>query len=165
MRVLLLPVAALLSTQLTKAQDLKTGLMELPALHFTKKPLGNAPFSPLRWPRQPLTFARVPKPSLRTAFIEVHYDAGKTALLCQRTRALALPLPRPGGFNRTEGLRSSYFKTTNTEILPVALQPEKLLAAMCPAHAEALTANTRQQQLNLEQEGDVFRLLAYHNAL
>ena len=54
-----------------------------------------------------------------------------------------------------------FFKTTNNEILPVALRSEDALA-LGPAHAEALTTYTHQQQLNLEREADVVRLLAYH---
>lgn len=155
MRVLPLPVATLLGIQLTQGQDLKTGLKRLPTLRFTKNSLGKAPSSPRCRQRQPTKFARVPKLSLCTTFFEVYCDADKTAL----------PLPEPSGFSGAEGVQSSFFKTTNTEISPIALRPEELLAALEPAHAEALTANTRQQQLNLEPGGDVVRLLAYHYAL
>ncbi|MFD1468868.1 hypothetical protein ACFQ48_11595 [Hymenobacter caeli] len=98
--------------------------------------------------------ARVPQPKLRTAFFEVHYDAGKTALLCQRT-----------AFPNRESVLQYFLKTSDHLLTPVKLAPRPLLAALGPAHADALAAYTEQQRLNLGRESDVARLLAYDDAL
>jgi hypothetical protein len=98
--------------------------------------------------------ARTPKPSLRTAFFEVHYDAGKSALLCRR---LASPT-RPD-------ILHYFFKTSTNELLPLKLGRQPVLAALGPAHASTLAAYVLEQQLNLEREADVVRLLAYFDTL
>lgn len=98
--------------------------------------------------------ARVPKANLRTTFFEVHYDAGKTALLCKR---LASP-------NRDDVLRY-YLKTADNLLTPLDLAPRPVLAALGPLHADALVAFARDKQLNLTREADVVRLLLYHDSL
>lgn len=98
--------------------------------------------------------ARVAKPALRTAFFEVHYDAGRTALLCQRTN-----------FPNRADVLEYYVKTPDNRILPVKLDAEPLLGALGPAHAPALSTYASQQKLNLNREADVVRLLAYCDTL
>ena len=98
--------------------------------------------------------ARTPKPSLRTAFFEVHYDAGKNALLCRR---LASPT-RPD-------ILHYFLKTSTNELLPLKLGRQPVLAALGPAHASTLAAYVLEQQLNLEREADVVRLLVYLDTL
>lgn len=98
--------------------------------------------------------ARVAKPALRTAFFEVHYDAGRTALLCQRTN-----------FSNRADVLEYFVKTTDNRILPVKLDAEPLLGALGPGYAPALAAYARQHRLELSQEADVVRLLAYCDTL
>jgi len=118
---------------------------------------------------QRLTFrrylaARVAKPALRKAFFEVHYDVGKTALLCQRThivRAADLGGTLPG----TRDVLAYFLKTTDNRLTPVKLGSAPFLAALGSAHAEALAAYVRAQQLDLRRETDAVRLLVYHDSL
>lgn len=98
--------------------------------------------------------ARVAKPALRTAFFEVHYDAGRTALLCQRTN-----------FSNRADVLEYFVKTPDNRILPVKLDAEPLLAALGTQHAPALIAYARQHQLELRREADVVRLLTYCDTL
>ncbi|GAB3328747.1 hypothetical protein GCM10027511_38680 [Hymenobacter humi] len=97
---------------------------------------------------------RSTKRALRTAFFEVHYDAGKAALLCQR---VAAP-------NREDVLKY-YVKTAQNQLTPVELAPQPVLAALGTEHADALAAYAHQQQLNLTLENDVVRLLAFSDTL
>lgn len=119
---------------------------------------------------QRLTFrrylnARVAKPALRKTFFEVHYDAGKTALLCQRTH-LVRPLAEQGGaLPGTRDVLAYFLKTTDNRLTPVKLGSAPLLTALGSAHAEALAAYARTQQLDLRREADAVRLLAYHDSL
>ena len=97
---------------------------------------------------------RVSKPSMGTAFYEVHYDAGKTALLCHR---FASP-------NRDDILR--YFvKTPDNILISTALGAKPLFAVLGPAHATELVAFAYQHQLDLRKETDVVQLLAYYDKL
>ena len=98
--------------------------------------------------------ARTPQPILRTAFFEVHYDAGKSALLCRR---LASP-------NRPDILHY-FLKTSTNELLPLKLGPPSVLAALGSAYASPLTAYVQEQKLDLNAETDVVRLLAYLDTL
>ncbi|OGX85760.1 hypothetical protein BEN48_14260 [Hymenobacter glacialis] len=118
---------------------------------------------------QRLTFrrylgARMAKPALRKAFFEVHYDAGKTALLCQRTHVV-----RAGevshGLPGTRDVLTYFLKTTDNQLTPVKLSPAPFLAALGPAHADALAAYARAQQLDLRRETDAVRLLVYYDSL
>ncbi|AMJ66603.1 hypothetical protein [Hymenobacter sp. PAMC 26628] len=98
--------------------------------------------------------ARVAKPALRTAFFEVHYDAGRTALLCQRTN-----------FPNRADVLEYFVKTPDNRILPVKLDAEPLLGALGPGRTPALAAYARQHRLELSREADVVRLLAYCDTL
>ena len=118
---------------------------------------------------QRLTFrrylgARVAKPALRKAFFEVHYDAGKTALLCQRTH-IVRPGEPSGGLPGTRDILAYFLKTTDNYLTPVKLGPAPLLAALGSARAEVLAAYVRAQQLDLRREADAVRLLVYHDSL
>jgi len=109
--------------------------------------------------------ARVSKAALRAAFFEVHYDAGKTALLCRRAHTPGLPQAGPGGFSGSKDVLSYFLKTPDNRIVPVNLRPAEVLAALGTAPAAAATAYAQQQQLDLRRETDVVRLLAYCDTL
>ncbi|MDO7849466.1 hypothetical protein Q5H92_24085 [Hymenobacter sp. M29] len=109
--------------------------------------------------------ARVLKASLRSAFYEVHYDAGKTALLCQRSHTRGLPQAGAGGFSGSKDILSYFLKTPDNRIVPVNLRPAEVLAALGAPHATAATTYAQQQQLDLHRENDVVRLLAYCDTL
>ncbi|MBF9142323.1 hypothetical protein [Hymenobacter properus] len=119
---------------------------------------------------QRLTFrrylnARVNKPSLRKAFFEVHYDAGRTALLCRRTHMVSLVQADLKTSSTARDVLAYFLKTPDNQIKPVHLAPEPLLAALGPEHADVLAAYAQQQQLDLRREADVVRLLAYCDTL
>lgn len=119
---------------------------------------------------QRLTFrrylsARVAKPSLRKTFFEVHYDAGRTALLCRRTHLVSLVQGDLKTSSTARDILAYFLKTPDNEIKPVALAPATLLAALAPEHTGALAAYAQQQQLDLHRENDVVRLLAYFDTL
>jgi hypothetical protein len=109
--------------------------------------------------------AHIEEPALRTAFFEVHYDAGSTALLCRRTHTPATALPGPAGFTGAKDVLSYFLKTIDNQLTPIKLRSENILPALDSTHTAALTAYARQQQLDLTVERDVIRLLAYNDSL
>jgi hypothetical protein len=108
---------------------------------------------------------RVARASLRTAFYEVHYDAGRTALLCQRTHSLGQSPIDKGGFTGRYDILRYFIKNTDNQIIPVALSAKEIIAALEPAHTADLTAYAQAQHLDFEVEKDIVRLLAYHDSL
>jgi hypothetical protein len=108
---------------------------------------------------------RVEKPDLRTAFFEVHYDAGRTALLCQRVHNPSLPMANLNGFTGGNDVLRYYLKTSDNRLLHVKLQADELLAALPPVQQPALTAYCQQQHLDLHRETDVVKLLQYADHL
>lgn len=113
--------------------------------------------------------ARIEAMPLRTAFFEVRYDAGKAALLCQRTKRVV----RGGsGPSLTEGRPPSWQETTeyflkrhDNVILPVRLGEKTVLAALGADHAPDLAAYVKREHLALRKDADVVRLLAYYDTL
>ena len=108
--------------------------------------------------------ARLENAALRTAFFEVSYDAGRTALLCHRiiTEKVTSRQGSAGGCEQ-----AAYFlKEPNSNLLvPVSLNQKALLAALNPGHRSALAAYAGKKSLRLNRERDVIRLLAYDDTL
>lgn len=109
--------------------------------------------------------ARVSKPSLRTAFFEVHYDIGKTALLCQRVHTPDLPQPGPSGFSGSQDVLSYFLKTADNHLVALNLNTPDVLEALGAAHTSTVAFYRQQQQLDLRKEADVVRLLVYVDSL
>ena len=114
--------------------------------------------------------ARMEEPALRTTFFEVCYDAGRSALLRQRTKQLAyatsagpsLTESRPPAWQAS----AQYFvKRTDNTILPVRLTEKAVLEALGPAQMPALAAYAKHEHLALKKESDVAKLLAYYDTL
>ena len=117
--------------------------------------------------RYPL--ARIESPALRTAFFEVCYDAGKSALLRQRTKII---VSSSGGPSLTEGRLPSwqeslqYFvKRTDNRVMPVRLTEKAVLENLGPAHQSELAGHVKRERLNLRKPEDVARFLAYYDTL
>lgn len=109
--------------------------------------------------------AHIANPSLRTAFFEVHYDTGGTALLCRRSHTPTTALPGPAGFTGAKDVLSYFLKTIDNQVSAVKLRSADIFQALGSAHAAALTAYARQQQLDLTVERDVVQLLTYNDSL
>ena len=109
--------------------------------------------------------SRVEKATLRTAFYEVHYDAGRTALLCHRNHIPAIPVAGEASFAGTDDVLSYFLKTPTNDIVPVNLKANDILAALGTNHQPALKAYISQQHLDLSREADVVQLLRYHDDL
>lgn len=114
--------------------------------------------------------ARTQNLALRTAFFEVVYDAGKSALLCQRTKELtqlgssspSLTAARPPSWR---GQSQFFIKRTDNILSPVRLTEKSILAALAAPSAPALTTYAKQNHLSFRQEADVAKLLAYYDTL
>lgn len=113
--------------------------------------------------------ARIESLPLRTAFFEVRYDAGKSALLSQRTKRV---VRSGGGPSLTEGRpprwqeSTEYFlKRHDNVILPVRLGEKNVLEALGNDQAPALAAYVKRERLTLRKDADVARLLAYYDTL
>jgi hypothetical protein len=114
--------------------------------------------------------ARIEALMLRTSFFEVCYDAGRSALLRQRTKLVSasgggspsLTEARPPSWQET----TQYFvKRADNTVVPVRLNEKALFAALGPEHAAALTTYTKQEKLSLKKEVDISKLLAYYDTL
>ncbi len=115
--------------------------------------------------------ARVDDATLRTAFFEVHYDAGRSALLCRRVTYID-----PGNLTSVRrGLKppkrivekKTYYlkRAENNTLIPVALNADVILGALGTTHRAELAAYVSQKRLKLTQENDVIALLAYADTL
>lgn len=117
--------------------------------------------------RYPL--ARIESPALRTAFFEVCFDAGKSALLRQRTKTVVSSTSSP---SLTEGRppswqeSSQYFvKRADNRVMPVRLSEKAVLENLGPAHQAELAGYLKRERLALRKPADVARLLAYYDTL
>lgn len=122
----------------------------------------------------PFVFRQYPaaqqlKPASRNPFFEVRYDADRTGLLRQRTRVLIQKGTSPALATRPSNVwqetTTYYLKQPDNTLRPVRLSEKAILAALSPTHTAALTSYIAQQQLNLTQEADLIKLLAYYNTL
>ncbi|AYA36044.1 hypothetical protein D3Y59_02600 [Hymenobacter oligotrophus] len=112
---------------------------------------------------------RAPKPALRATFWDVRYDAGRTALLRHRTRAVFHRGNSPSLAGTTgaawHDMSAYYLKLPDNTLAPVRLSGRSVLEALGPTHAPALQAYVAQQRLKLTDEADVAKLLAYYDSL
>lgn len=113
--------------------------------------------------------ARIASVPLRTAFFEVTYDEGKSALLRRRTRTVigssgsgSLAGNQAGKWQETS---TFYLKNADNAIDPVKLNAKAVLAALGRSKAPLLTAYIDRERLNLSQETDVVKLLRYYDTL
>ncbi|UYZ59730.1 hypothetical protein [Hymenobacter latericus] len=109
------------------------------------------------------------KPALRATFWDVRYDAGRTALLRHRTRAVFQHGNSPS-LAGTKGsawhdMNAYYIKHSDNTLTPVRLTSRSVLEALGKTHAAALQAFIEQQRLKLNAEADVAKLLAYYDSL
>lgn len=114
--------------------------------------------------------ARIESPALRTAFFEVLYDAGKSALLCQRTKELthtgtASPSLTAASPPSWHGQSQFFIKRADNAVVPIRLAEKSVLEAVGAGPAPALTAYAKQNHLSFKQEADVAKLLAYYDTL
>lgn len=113
--------------------------------------------------------AKIVNPLLRTAFFEVSYDAGRSALLKRRTRQLYQSGNRASLTSRNASKWQEttlyYLKRTDDVIEPVRLHPKAVLAALGPDHAPDLQAYVAREQLDLTTEAGAVKLLKYYDTL
>lgn len=113
--------------------------------------------------------AKMANPQLRTAFFEVRYDAGRSALLRRRTRQLYQSGNRASltakNASKWQETVLYYLRRTDDVIEPVRLHPKAVLAALGPDHAPALQAYAARERLDLSTEADVVKLLKYYDTL
>ena len=113
--------------------------------------------------------ARLADPTLRTAFFEVRYDLGGSALLCQRNILVMDPHTLQNvrkGTTRAPARIIYFLKIAdNNTLTPVALREDAVFAALGTAHKAELAAYARLKRLKLDRENDVITLLAYLDTL
>lgn len=113
--------------------------------------------------------ARTELPVLRATFLDVRYDAGRTALLRHLTRQIQTQtssgalttIKKSAWSNKT----AYYLKLPDQTLVPVRLSTRSVLDALAPQYREQAGAYVSQQQLNLSKEADVVRLLTYYDSL
>jgi hypothetical protein len=113
--------------------------------------------------------ARTELPVLRATFFDVRYDAGRTALLRHLTRQIQTQtssgalttIKKSAWSNKT----AYYLKLPDQTLVPVRLSNRSVLDALAPQYREQAGAYVSQQQLNLNKEADVVRLLTYYDSL
>lgn len=117
--------------------------------------------------RYPL--ARIESPALRTSFFEVCYDAGKSALLRQRSKMIvssggspSLTEAQPPSWQES----SQYFvKRADNRVMPVRLSEKALLENLGSAHQAELAGYIKRERLALRKPEDVAKLLAHYDTL
>ncbi|OGX85759.1 hypothetical protein [Hymenobacter glacialis] len=113
--------------------------------------------------------ARIASYPLRTAFFEVNYDEGKSALLRRRTRTILGGSNGPSLAGRQAGkweeTSTFYLKNSDNVIEPVKLNAKAVLTTLGKAKAPLLTAYVTRERLDLSQETDVVKLLRYYDSL
>ena len=113
--------------------------------------------------------SKMADPLLRTAFFEVGYDAGRSALLKRRTRLLHHDSTRPSltvkGTSKWQENTLFYLRRTDDVIEPIRLTPKAVLAALGKNNAPVLQAYMARENLDLSIETDVVKLLKYYDTL
>lgn len=106
---------------------------------------------------------------LRTAFFEVRYDAGRSALLRKRNRTLfhANNGPSLAGRSSDRWVETSvfYLKNADNVIEPIRLSAKSILAVLGKGKAPALQAYSTRENLDLSAEADIVQLLKYYDTL
>jgi hypothetical protein len=109
------------------------------------------------------------QPLLRATFFDVRYDAGRSALLCQRKRQVwaqsssaALNTTKKSEWSTTERF---FVKRPDQTLVPIKLNNRSVVAALGEQHKASVMAYVSKERLNLSQEADVVRLLAYYDSL
>ena len=113
--------------------------------------------------------ARIAPLPLRTAFFEVLYDAGHSALLRRCTRVLFHGSNGPSLESHPESkwmeTNVFYLKHGDNIIDPVRLKEKSVLTTLGSEKEPALSAYTFREHLNLSKEADVIKLLQYYDTL
>ncbi|MBC6698963.1 hypothetical protein [Hymenobacter sp. BT190] len=109
------------------------------------------------------------QPVLRATFFDVRYDAGRTALLRQLTRQVQTQSSSGALTTVKKAMWSSktlyFIKRPDQVLVPIRLNGRSVLEALAPQYRAQASTYSSQQQLNLSQEVDVVRLLAYYDSL
>lgn len=113
--------------------------------------------------------ARIRELPLRTAFFEVRYDAGRSALLRRRSRTLfhGNNGPSLAGRSGDRWVETSvfYLKNADNVIEPIRLGSKAVLAVLGKAKAPALQGYATREHLDLSAEADIVQLLKYYDTL
>ena len=113
--------------------------------------------------------SKIADPLLRTAFFEVGYDAGRSALLKRRTRLLHHDSTQPNltakGTSKWQENTLFYLRRTDDVIEPIRLTPKAVLAALGKNNVPVLQAYMARENLDLSTETDVVKLLKYYDTL
>ena len=111
--------------------------------------------------------ARLENAALRTAFFEVRYDAGRTALLCHRVVIETFNSQmRPQSGTPKPQERVRYFiKDTTNRLIPVVLTQESILKALGTEYGATLAAYASRKRLKFSRESDMILLLAHYDTL
>lgn len=110
-----------------------------------------------------------PTPAMRAVFFDVRYDHGQLALL-RRTQRRTVSRNTSSSLTSTASMswqtEAHYFlKLPNNQLKPVRLAPKSLLETLPEPQQTAAAAYVKSQSLDLRQEPDVIRLLAYCDGL
>ncbi|WBA42652.1 hypothetical protein [Hymenobacter canadensis] len=109
------------------------------------------------------------QPVLRATFFDVRYDAGRTALLRHLTRQVRTQSSNGAMTTVKKSEWSSktvyFLKLPDQALVPVRLSSRSVLDALAPQYQAQASAYVSQQQLNLNKEADVVRLLTYYDRL
>ena len=113
--------------------------------------------------------SKMADPLLRTAFFEVGYDAGRSALLKRRTRLLYHDSNRPSltanNVSKWQDGTLYYLKRADNVIEPIRLNSKAVLAVLGSEKAPALQAHATREGLDLSTEAGVIKLLQYYDTL
>lgn len=113
--------------------------------------------------------SKIADPLLRTAFFEVGYDGGRSALLKRRSRLLYHDITRPSltakNTSKWQETTLYYLKRGDNVIEPIRLNPKAVLAALGKDKAPVLQAYAAREGLDLSTETDVVKLLQYYDTL
>lgn len=109
------------------------------------------------------------QPLFRATFFDVRYDAGRSALLCQRKRQVR-SMTSNGALNTTKKSEWSdtehfFVKRPDQTLVPVRLSNRSILEALGEQYKASVVAYISRESLNLSKEADVVRLLAYYDTL
>lgn len=142
--------------------------LELDTNSMTEFSLGDSARGEKHLYRRYLT-SRMADPLLRTAFFEVGYDAGRSALLKRRTRLLYHDSNRPSlttnNVSKWQDGTMYYLKRADNVIEPIRLSSKAVLAVLGKAQAPALQAYITRENLDLSTEADLVKLLKYYDSL
>ena len=142
--------------------------LELDTNSMTEFSLGDSLRNEKHTYRRYLT-SKMADPLLRTAFFEVDYDAGRSALLKRRSRLLYHDSNRPSLMANSLGKWQDntlyYIRNADNNIEPIRLNSKSVLNVLGKGKASALQAYFTREHLDLSTEAGIIRLLKYYDTL